>query len=492
MALNIDPNVFTGGAVRFDARPHTQLYIQLMQRKQAQNEAFDEYLRNLNKSINSAGLRNVDRPAFDKKLQDWQKFAMENRDAIRQRKGGADILLQQGYQDIMNLVAESKQEEEKKKPLIEILTDPAKRDRLSEDIFPELEAHDQPIYGQDGQRNPNRKSFDVKMLNFDPKPFEQDKYFKQFEDVKRSDLTPTVVKNPKEMTQTVTTTSVFDPEAKNTIALRATTDYVNNKEFKHFIDKLNPAEYNDFYKSNYGHDIQSAADLAAAYTLKGMQQKVTTSKLEDDTFARQKEMENIRQKNREHLALLNQNYRLAAIDYRGNKDTKEKEGILNSFIEKQINDPTALKGDVSYEGNKYKGTFVKMPKFMTDEYSVNEGSKDNPKWKDPEWIITEDKKYIVPVYKTGKKTGTGAEYVTKDSKPILIEDYKARLAKEWLTKSQTAEELTDEFDDDPGTTRPRTQASSIPSATRSEWKEAGWSDAQIKQGVKDGKIKVTN
>src|SRR5690606_1707117 len=130
MPLINNPNIYTGGAVVLDSRPHTQLYINLMQREQAKNEAFDNYLRNLNKSINPAGLRNQERPIFEKKLKEWQQFGMNNRDRLRNPRtdgGAASMEFQTRYQDLLNLINESKAEEEKKKQLVEIMVDPDKR-----------------------------------------------------------------------------------------------------------------------------------------------------------------------------------------------------------------------------------------------------------------------------------------------------------------------------------------------------------------------------
>ncbi len=291
MALQNNAHLYTGGAERFNSQPHVALYANLMAKKQARDDAYDEYIRSLNKNINSAGLRNQDRQAFDERLADWQKYGMDNKDAIRKRTGGADMEFQRKYQDVMNLVAESKTEEEKKKPVVELLLDPTKRDRLNNDKFLQtITAHDAPLMVKDESgnwvRNPNRKTLDLSTVEFDPKPFEQDKYFKQFEDVKKQDLAPVITPDRKTMTQNVTTTSVFDREAKDLIANRAVTDYVENKSFKELVDKLDPKKFNTFYKEHYGHDIETPADLAVAYTLKGLQQKTVTQKIEPDWISR--------------------------------------------------------------------------------------------------------------------------------------------------------------------------------------------------------------
>lgn len=296
MAIINDPRLYSGGNVSYNNLPHVQLYANLMARKQAREDALDNYMMNLNKSINSAGMRNQERAAFDEKLAEWQKFGMEHRDEIRKRKNGADIKFMQDYQDIQNIVQASKTAEERKKPAIDILTDPNKRDRLNNDKFlSAIGAQDEPLFRKDESghwiRNEKHIPLDIAQLEFFPKAFEQDKYFKQFEDVKRMELPPTVVKNPKDMTETVTTTSVFDRDAKDLIATRAVSDYDSNPSFKHFIDSLDPKPYKGIFKEAFGHDMDGKADLAAAFTLKGIQDKVTTTKYQPDTYARQLDLQ---------------------------------------------------------------------------------------------------------------------------------------------------------------------------------------------------------
>lgn len=306
MAIQNDPRLYTGGGERFDSRPHVALYANILARRQAKHDAFDEYIRGLNKGINSVGLRNQDRPAFEEKLKKWQEYGMENRDRLRDpRKDGgkASLEFQVGYQDLMNHIAESKQEEEKKKPLVEIMIDPNKRDRLSEDLIPEIEAHDQPLYIPDANgnlvRNPNRKSFDVSKISFDPKPIDYGKFWSDnFGDIKKSETTVRGATDKKTMTRIDTTTAAYKPEDLDLIATKAVSLYGTSPSFKKDVDGLNPVDYNDAFKQAFGTDIQDKGDLAAAFALSNLQKAVTTEKPADDAFAIQKFMEGLRQSNR--------------------------------------------------------------------------------------------------------------------------------------------------------------------------------------------------
>lgn len=480
MALQYDPRMYLGGAVELDSRPHTQLYGQLLAKKQAQQEAFDEYIRNLNKSVNSAGLRNVDRPVFDKKMSEWQKFGIENRDNIRKRIGGADIEFANKYQDIQNLIAESKLEEEKKKPLVEILTDPTKRELLDESSIEGIASHDQPLYAKDETgslvRNPNRRSFDYSGISFNPKPFDQDKYFDQFKDVTRMELPPVISLDPTSKTQTTTTTSVFDQEAKDLIASRGVAEYMNNRSFKKTVDSLDPKEYNDFFKQNYGHDIQTPADLAAAYSLKGLQQKVVKTDVSPDTFARQKEMAAINDAYARRRQAMNDAYIKGRIDYKKASSQQDGDTILNKWINDSFERGKDQREGVYVKNEWQPARRIYVPKEIKKKYANEIVYKDKTKdIIEPIFFLTEDKKYVIPRY-PGKSS--------KTSEPIPIDVFKGDLGKVWLTKKDAKEEIGDDLDVDI-----QVQSVDEPAEddyTIDELKSAGWTDKQIEEGKKKG------
>ena len=176
MALQNNNAIYTGGNVKFDSTPTVNLYAQLEQkneaRRLAKQEAFDEYIRGLNTRINPAGKRTVDDPAFKYFYDKWQNFGLQNKDRLQKGDIAAQSEFNARYQDLINLVNESKQAEESKKPLVDILVDPSKRSKLSERVFPAISAHDQPLYVQDASgeyvRNTNRKQLDFSTNLFDP------------------------------------------------------------------------------------------------------------------------------------------------------------------------------------------------------------------------------------------------------------------------------------------------------------------------------------
>lgn len=83
MALRYDPRLYTGGAVEVDSSPSVNMYGQLLAKKQAKEEAIDEYYRKLPSTLNSAGMRDQSIPFFNKALGEAQKYYMTNSAAIR-------------------------------------------------------------------------------------------------------------------------------------------------------------------------------------------------------------------------------------------------------------------------------------------------------------------------------------------------------------------------------------------------------------------------
>lgn len=452
MALINDPRLYSGGSAVFDSRPHTQLYANLMARKQARDDAYDEYIRNLNKSINPAGLRNQERAVFEDKLRKWQEMGIKNKELLRNPRkdqGQASMEFQAGYQDLLNTINESKAEEEKKKPLIEIMTDPAKRDRLNEDeVFPRIQQHDQPIFTQDpktGQwvRDPNRRSFNVADLNFDPKPFEQDRYFKSFDDVKPSNKSQVVKKLPG-FKEEITTTSIYSSQDKDKIATRSVAEYMNNKSFKKTVDELDPSEYNDFYKANFGHDIQTPADLAAAYTLRGIQAAGTSTEVKDDKYAQALNLEGIKNANRKQLLRMRQ-----AMAEKG------KEGAdtwVDAYIKRTVLESQKPQNRQTYkfkDGKTINGYKIPLDPTLRKAIGLDLGKTNGT------LIATDDGDFIIAPYKTNDKyepiKGKDGTYSidTEKASKITSDQLKLALSKIAAGVKQTNIEMTeDNIEDD--------------------------------------------
>jgi len=148
----IPREVYTLGAVRFDARPIAQLQGQLLAKKAAKEEALDKYFQDLKMKINPAGMRTQDVPGFNQKLTNWISSGIANKSAIA--KGGLaqqEHLLK--YQELLNDVEQSKQVGNLQKDL------DVKRleGKLNEEDFPTLDRIGLSIYDVRHYKNPETK-----------------------------------------------------------------------------------------------------------------------------------------------------------------------------------------------------------------------------------------------------------------------------------------------------------------------------------------------
>lgn len=184
MDLYNHPSLYSGGNVKLDSTPSTNLYIQLQQKRKAQQlakeDAFSDYINNLNTKITPAGVRVSDLPAFEQMKNEWQEYGMKNKAALQKNDIPTQTEFNNKYQKLINLTMRSKAEEEKKKPYVEILVDPVKRGKTSSRLINDMQVHDQPLFVKNAngewEENRTRKGLDIADNYFNPQ-FDFDKEF---------------------------------------------------------------------------------------------------------------------------------------------------------------------------------------------------------------------------------------------------------------------------------------------------------------------------
>lgn len=463
MALINDPRLYSGGSERLDSRPHTQLYAQLMQRKQAKEDALDQYYQNLHKSINPAGMRTKDIDGgFSKKLSDWTAFGTQNSNRIKNPKTPEDRVLANQhmgmYQDLLMDINKSKeaaaQEMELAKQKISGKWNPTDDDM---DVASAIGASIyEPQYYKDPEIRTKPYTLNDLSLNVPQvTPKEQEEFYK----AAVGNLKPGKTYDETKLRRDKISGQVFIPyqqsyeqDAVKKIGDNAGVLFPGNRTpiGVHYEKLLHDPNFfeeaNQAYQSVYGKDeiVDTPKKAAQAAAIMNTRADVSTGEeIKNDEsldFQRQKEMEAIRQANREKNMRRANDYVLARDSFRRNQNAK----VIDEYVQSQYNDPNAKEVIVTNEGKKFNGKVVKAPQVLVNKYSRNTGTDKEPKWEDPEFIMTEDKKYIIPVYKKGKKTKTGWERV--DSKPIPIADWKIEISNDWIKSNRTANELADEFD----------------------------------------------
>jgi hypothetical protein len=211
------------------------------------------------------------------------------------------------FSDAASFPQQSKQEELKKKPFMDLLADPDKRERVTDKMMYDVTLHDQPlmIKDEDGNwvQNPNRKSFDITEETFNPKEFTTEQWQKYYENIgkginpnKNKIITQADPNDP--YSNIVTTTTEYAPEQLKAIGDIAKDDYLKDNSLQYSFDKAHPfKEYkqehpeqfgtlNAIHKSVYGTDIKDDADLHSAIVLQKKIEPTLTAKKEDNWFAR--------------------------------------------------------------------------------------------------------------------------------------------------------------------------------------------------------------
>jgi hypothetical protein len=225
------------------------------------------------RSINPAGVRNVDADVFVKKLNNNKAFYLQNRDKIlNPTKYGYEAQSQymSNFKDMVNLIDQSKQAAANEKVVNERIYNAVQQGKsLHDGILPLLDRQRLSIV------DPNYSVFDANQLQFD-KPYDE----KQFnanvlgglEFPERQFLVDEVVDGKKTGLKIKTTERYLDDSNKNAIQSAALNEYVSNPNTKrHFDDLMKRPDMvkmvNDKFKDVYKQDIKKPEDFVVGYAL---------------------------------------------------------------------------------------------------------------------------------------------------------------------------------------------------------------------------------
>jgi hypothetical protein len=160
--------------------------------------------------------------------------------------------------------------------------------------------------------------------------------------------------------------------------------------------------------------------------------------IDETNFQQQKQMEAIRNANANRRLALQDSYVRGRIDYRKAAGKKDQEEVLTGLIKRTFDEGAANKVPVYVDGKSVVGRKIAVPAEIAKKYTIEEGKGADKEVKAPiKFIMTEDMKYVVPVY-------AGESTKQREGK-IPIEQYRDDLGKLYLTKKDAAAEM-DELD----------------------------------------------
>lgn len=82
MAIRNDPRLYTGGAVEFDSTPSVNMYANLLAKKQAKDEALNQFFEKELMDLSPTGVREVHKPGIISELDNLRRKWAENKDKI--------------------------------------------------------------------------------------------------------------------------------------------------------------------------------------------------------------------------------------------------------------------------------------------------------------------------------------------------------------------------------------------------------------------------
>lgn len=308
VSTKIPGGIYSGGAVVVNSEPIAQMYEQYTQRAMARDQALDNYFRDLNKTVNPAGMRNQDIPAYIQKQKDWNQFYMQNKQAIKNPRldnGKAYSEYQGRYNDMINHIDQSKNAAKMSDELSKARLNPQLGYIFDDnEVMDKIHQHDLPL------TDPNHKNLSIAELAIQPKPLS----VKDMEDLNKTWTTgikpvDTVTGTKVDPTTLDTITSYkrnYSTEDLQAVGNRAKYSYQLNRSLRSTTDKnlLNSPDapqLNELYKSVYGKNAESPADLLAAQAIQNVQTQSTYDKRTPGSFEAKRRLEQLKQLNRNEL-----------------------------------------------------------------------------------------------------------------------------------------------------------------------------------------------
>ena len=288
--INPQSNPYGGGAVVFDSTPYVDFYVKQQLQEKAKDEALDKYFMDWDKSINPAGMRNVDTQDFLNLINENKGYYFKNKAAIKNPALDNGAAYNEWFarnKEAMGLVSRSK-DLASKEDLINKSIIQAKQKGLpiTERVVKDLDLFRRPLKSQDW------RDFNPDNLDFQPKPFDPVRFTKDiFGDIKFSERQQG---KDQKLPETKQIKRVFETyisdDALPAIQTRAAAAYKSSPSVKEFVDGYmqDPIKFkqlNELFSSKYKKPIQNSEDAATAVALTFSPVGKTEEKIIDDKVA---------------------------------------------------------------------------------------------------------------------------------------------------------------------------------------------------------------
>lgn len=272
--INPQSNPYGGGAVVFDSTPYVDFYVKQQVQEKAKDEALDKYFNDWDKSINPAGMRNVDTQDFMNLINENKGYYFKNKAAIKNPALDNGAAYNEWFarnKEAMGLVARSK-DIAGKEDLINKAIIQAKQKGLpiTDRVVQDLEFFRKPLKSKDW-RDYNPDNLDFQPKTFDPARFTKD-VFSGIGFSKRQVGKDQKLPETKEIKRIIE--QYFSDEALPVIQARAASAYEASPSVKKYVDNAmnDPQKFNELnslFEKKYKRPIrkENLGDAATAVAL---------------------------------------------------------------------------------------------------------------------------------------------------------------------------------------------------------------------------------
>lgn len=314
MALQNQIGIYQGAAP-LNSLPFVNIALQQRARKQAREQAIDQYYQKLPDTINDKGVRDQEIPIINEYKNKIFEYGYKNKEALRKGDGAAQLGLQQLVREAQSVARESQDLGRRGLERGKMYLSKEGRWAVDDDEFMAAEeAESQPLYMvKDGQivRNPSHNKMDMVGL-LSNRPFDEKEFGKELQSkVKYGTKTQTTNDPDNPLYDIVSEIPSLDESAKGKIYAFGAEKLHGNRRFEDFIKKKTPEQLQilgQIYKDTYGKEPTEDEDYAAGYVISQLPIQSTKQKRPQDTdavmdkrFKQAKIMEGIKQANRKEL-----------------------------------------------------------------------------------------------------------------------------------------------------------------------------------------------
>jgi hypothetical protein len=292
MAINLPSNIYSTGAVVLNSQPSVNLYAQILAKKQAREEALDQYEANRINRINETGLRDQDREGLDKRITDLKLYFNAHKDRIRRGNTPEAYNYEKMFRDNLGYISESKTRTALAQAGDKFRNENFKtKNQLPDEYWNDMKAHELPIdyEGVDPETGQpiKSKALDLnKYLSMQAPAYDTKKVLGVFADIEKNKQKRMSLHDipTDKYSQIPVTEEYFSDKDKGAIAERAKALYATDWSVMNRIDKMieNPAtrgQLESVFKNEFGTTTKDNSDYAVADIMQQLQpNKITEGK----------------------------------------------------------------------------------------------------------------------------------------------------------------------------------------------------------------------